>query len=168
MGPLALSLLGFLGWVLVHPWRARREEAAPVAVAAQLPGVRYQRIGVGVELEGGDDAVLAQAAALARAHGAELVAIHVVEGPAAAVYGSAAADLESRRDRERIAELTDHLTREGLAVRGVLGYGTPTDQLVHVAKNEGIDLLVLASHGHRLLADLAFGNTGAPPLHRPK
>ena len=76
--------------------------------------------------------------------------------------------MESRRDRERIAELTDHLTREGLAVRGVLGYGTPTDQLVQIVKKEGIDLLVLGSHGHRLLADLALGNTVAPLLHRLK
>jgi manganese transport protein len=168
MGPLALGLLGFLGWVLAYPWRTRREEAAPVTVADQLPGVRYHRIGVAVELEGRDDAVLAQAAALARTHAAELVAIHVVEGPAAAVYGSAAADLESRRDRERIAELTEHLTREGLAVRGVLGFGTPTDQLVRVVEREGIDLLVLGSHGHRLLADLALGNTVAPLLHKLK
>lgn len=174
MGPLALGLLGFLGWVLVHPWRvqahAKRgaEEAARVAVAAQLPGVQYRRIGVAVELEGGDEAVLAQAAALARTHGAELVAIHVVEGPAAAVYGSVAADQESRRDRERIAELTEHLTREGLSVRGVLGFGTPSDQLVRVVGQEGIDLLVLGSHGHRLLADLALGNTVVPLLHKLK
>src|SRR5262249_12879994 len=67
-GPIAFLLAGFLGWVTIYPWRRRREEIERPRAAPILPGVRYDCIGVAVELEGGDDAVLAQAAALARVH----------------------------------------------------------------------------------------------------
>jgi manganese transport protein len=167
MGPVALALAGFLGWVALYPWWARRLEARPGPVTTPaLPGVSYRRIGVAVELEGGDEAVLAQAAALARAQGAELVAVHVVEGPAADMYREAADDAESRRDRQLIGELVAHLRGQGLAASGALGYGTPSAELARLAREERLDLFVVGTHGHRFLADLALGQTVAPLLHR--
>jgi manganese transport protein len=131
-----------------------------------LPPVSYQRIGVGVELTAGDGAVLAQAAALARVHGAPLVLIHVVEGLGASYYGPQADDRESRSDREALADLVAYLGREGLQAEGHLGYGRPPDELVRLAREEKLDLLVLGAHGHRFLADLALGETVSPVLHR--
>ena len=128
--------------------------------------MQYRRIGVAVELEGTDDAVLAQAAALARLHGASLVTVHVVEGTAAAYLGPEADDRESRSDRQRMTELVEHLRRDGLEAEGLLGYGNPVDELVRLAREQRMDLLVVGSHGHRFLADLALGATVAPVLHR--
>jgi manganese transport protein len=173
LGPTALALAGFLAWVGLYPSRMRRARPAegpgglaPLPPAPTLPAVRYRRIGVAVELEGGDEGVLAQAAALARLHGAPLVLIHVVEGPAAAVHGPAADDRESRSDRAGIAELVAHLRGAGLDADGVLGYGDPPPELVRIARERDLDLLVLGTHGHRFLADLALGQTVAPVLHR--
>src|SRR5205823_3268159 len=122
------------------------------ATTPALPAVRYQRIGVAVEFEGADDAVLRQAAALARSHGAALIVLHVVEGPVAAYYGPETADHESRIDQRRMSELTAHLRSEGLDGRGVLGYGDPPQELIRLAKTEQLDLLVLGTHGHRFFA----------------
>lgn len=166
VGPLALVLAAFLGWVTVYPWLTRREEAPREAAPPRLPQVRYQRIGVAVELEGTDDNVLARAVDLARAHHAELLPIHVVEGFGAAFHGSATDAAESRSDRARIQELADHLRRQGLTVHGLLGYGEPAKELVRLAQEQHLDLLVVGSHGHGLLADLALGQTVAPLLHR--
>jgi manganese transport protein len=166
IGPLAVALAAFLAWVAFYPMRSRREETLRPAPVPHLPGVSYRRIGVAVELEGGDEAVLAQAAALTRAHGARLVAIHVVEGTTAAFYGAEADDQESRSDRQRMAELSEHLRKDGLDARGVLGYGSPPEELVRISRDEQLDLLVLGTHGHRFLADLALGQTVAPVLHR--
>ncbi len=165
-GPVALALAGFLGWVTIYPWLSRREEAPRAAPLPVLPRVRYRRIGVAVELEGTDDDVLAQAADLARAHQAQLVPIHVVEGFGAAFHGPATDAAESRSDRLRIQELADHLRQHGLTARGVLGYGKPADEITRIAREQHLDLLVVGSHGHRLLADLALGQTVAPLLHR--
>src|SRR5262249_26085842 len=110
--------------------------------------------------------VLAQAVALARSHGAELLAMHVVEGPTADVYGAEADDRESREDRRRISELAESLRQWDLQARGVLGFGNPADELVRLVKEEQIDLLVLGAHGHRFIADMALGQTVSPVLHR--
>jgi manganese transport protein len=164
--PTVIALAAFLAWVTIYPIRARREEAPPQPLAPVLPGVRYRRIGLAVELEGGDDAVLAQAAMVARANHATLVTIHVVEGFGADFHGPAAADLESQRDRTRISELADHLRSCGLHVEAALGYGKPADELVRIAREQELDLLVLGTHGHGFLADLALGQTVSPLLHR--
>ena len=166
MVPLAVGLAAFLGWITVYPLRHTREAAPERPATPVLPDVQFRRIGVGVELEGADDLVLAQAAALARLHGAALVAIHVVEGPAADYLREAADDRESRSDRVRMTALVEHLREDNLRTDGVLGYGNPVDELVRIVKDQGIDLLVLGGHGHRLLADLALGSTVSPVLHR--
>ena len=137
----ALAL--FLGWVTIYPWWVRREEAPAPLPAPALAAAPYSRIGVAVEFAGGDDTVLSRAAELARANGAPLVLVHVVEGPGAAYYGAATDDQESRTDRTRMSELVEHLRREGLTAEGVLGYGDPPEELVRIAKAQGMDLLVL-------------------------
>jgi manganese transport protein len=131
-----------------------------------LPQVRYERIGVAVEFTGGDDTVLAQAVALARLHQAPLVPIHVVEGPGADYYGPATADQESQADRKLMTDLVEHLRGDGLEAQGCLGYGEPSAELVRIALEEKLDLLVLGTHGHRFLADLALGQTVSPVLHK--
>jgi manganese transport protein len=166
VGPAAVLLLGFLGWITLYPLRVRREELAALPSVPELPGVHYHRIGVAVEFEGGDTAVLVQAAALARSHAAELVVVHVVEGLGAAYYGAGTDDRESRADRTRMEELVDHLRHQGLKASGVLGYGQPPEELVRIAQEQQLDLLVLGTHGHRFFADLALGQTVSPVLHR--
>jgi manganese transport protein len=164
---LALAVGGFLGWVTLCGWRARRAEERPAAPALPpLPSVQYRRIGVAVEFASGDATVLTQAAALARAHGAPLVLLHVVEGLGAEYHGPATADLESTQDRADLDRLVAGLAEQGLPAEGRLGYGTPYEELVRIAGEEKLDLLVLGSHGHRLLADLALGATVSPVLHR--
>jgi len=164
---LSLALMGFLAWVTIYPfWSPREEKFERPASVPELPAIAYQRIGVAVELEGTDDAVLVQAAALARAHHADLVVIHVVEGAPAAILGADAADQEARDDRRLMTELTEHLRADGLNAVGVLGFGEPAEELVRIVKEQRLDLLVVGSHGHRFLADLALGRTVSPVLHR--
>jgi manganese transport protein len=166
VGPAAVALALFLGWVAVYPWWVHREEVYRPVLTPALPIVHYGRIGVAVELEGGDDAVLVQAVALARAHGARLEVLHVVEGLGAALHGTETDNQESRSDRARMADLVDQLRHDGLQADGVLGYGRPAEELVRLARSQQLDLLVLGTHGHRFLADLALGETVAPVLHR--
>jgi manganese transport protein len=166
VGTVALLLGAFLLWVTVYPLLAHREEVGGPVATPSLPGIRFQRVGVAVELEGRDSAVLAQAAAIARVHGSRLLALHVVEGLGADFHGAAAEDQESRSDRQRMTALTDHLRQAGLEAEGVLGYGRPSEELVRLAGDQHLDLLVIGGHGHRFLADLALGQTVHPVLHR--
>jgi manganese transport protein len=166
VGSLAVGLGAFLVWVTVYPLRRREEEVETAPAVPRLGPVHYRKIGVAVEFEGADDAVLARAVALARAETAPLTVVHVVEGLGAAVHGPETADAESRSDRERMADLIEHLRQRGLEAQGFLGYGHPAEELVRIAREQGLDLLVLGTHGHRFFADLALGQTVAPVLHR--
>jgi len=166
VGPIAVALAGFLLWVTLYPHYHPREAGPSPLAVPELSAVRYQRIGVAVEFAGGDNAVLAQAAAVARMHHAPLLLIHVVEGPGADFYGSATDDQESRTDRQRMGELIEHLKRQGLGAEGELGYGEPAAELVRLARERQLDFLVLGTHGHRFFADLALGQTVSPVLHR--
>jgi len=166
LGPLAFALAGFLIWLTLYPLRARGLAPEPSLPVPSLPAVTYRKIGVAVEFVPGDQAVLTQAAALARSHGARVVLLHVVEGTAAEFHGPVADDEESRSDRARMAELVSHLCNENLSAHGELGYGEPAKELLRLARAEGLDLLVLGTHGHRLLGDLALGQTVSPLLHR--
>jgi manganese transport protein len=166
LGPVSLGIAGFLGWVSIYPYWRKREVTRPPVPVPVLPTVHYRRIGVAVEFSKADSIVLTQAAALARTHGAELVLAHVVEGLAAAYYGPEADDRESRDDRARMTDLVNHLREERLKAEGFLGYGSPPEELVRIAQEQRIDLLVLGTHGHRFFADLALGQTVAPVLHK--
>jgi manganese transport protein len=121
---------------------------------------------VAVEFAGTDDNVLQQATALAQTHQAELVIIHVVEGAGASLLGSEADDQESRHDRVRMANLVEFLRKSDLTTEGVLGFGVPAEELTRIAEQKKLDLLVLGTHGHRFLADMALGSTVDPVLHR--
>jgi manganese transport protein len=168
IAPLALLLAGFLGWITVYPYLKRREVGAPSRETPlpDLGAVRYGRIGVAVEFTAGDGPVLAHAAQLARVHAAPLVLLHVVEGTGARVFGAETADQESREDREAMTGLVSHLRQTGLQAEGALGFGDPPEELVRLAIEQKLDLLVLGTHGHRFFADLALGETVAPVLHR--
>jgi manganese transport protein len=166
LGPIAVALAAFLGWITLHPVWARQAARRRPVQPPILPVVRYPRIGVAVEFTPGDEVVLAQAAALASSQKSELVAIHVVEGMGADYHGAAADDEESRSDRSRMQDLVLHLRKEGLSAEGVLGYGSPPDELVRISQEQGLNLLVLGTHGHRFFADLALGQTVSPVLHR--
>jgi manganese transport protein len=166
LGPLALGLAGFLGWITFKPAGAHRQAERPAGFTPQLQPAQYRRIGVAVEFEGGDEPVLGQASTLARQHGATVVLLHVVEGLGAEIYGSETDDQESRSDRRRMQKLTEHLRKEGLEAEGFLGYGNPADELIRIAREQKLDMLVLGSHGHHFLADMALGQTVSPVLHK--
>jgi len=167
-GVLAVSVaLGaFLALVTIHPLRTKPSAPAALTQVPTLSGVRFGRIGLAVELEDADDAIVDQGATLARIHEADLVLIHIVEGLGAEIHGPASDDQESRRDRQRIGQLAEHLQAHGLRAESVLGYGTPFAELARIVEDESIELLVIGSHGHRFLADLTLGQTVSPLLHR--
>ena len=167
LGPVTVALLGFLGWITLYPLLVKREEAQLPTPALELGKVSYQHIGVAVEFSAMDAAVLERAAALARSDRAQLILIHVVEGPVAAFYGAETDDKESRSDRRQMTE-SDRASpaAKGLNVQECSATATRLEELVRIASEKQLDLLVMGTHGHRLLADLALGQTVAPLLHQ--
>jgi manganese transport protein len=165
--PLTLTLALLLIWMMFKRDRQSLPTTMTAGEVAQraLQGARQlKRIGVALDAGPSDAVMLAEALALARAHHAELVLMHVVEGVGGQFYGRDTDDAERRADEQYITDLADrlHAEAEGArlpAIRAVLGYGLVVPELVRLAAQEQIDLLVAGGHGHRGLADLLHGQT---------
>jgi len=174
----ALCALGlFLVYISVSPfirlpekdripgWRRLAHFIRPEEDKLDLDVPRYKRIGVAVAHTDVDKKVLSHALPLARQHDAILYLFHVVEGAGGVVYGSAAFDTEARQDEEYLMQLATSLNHRGVEVEIFLGYGDVAKELVRMAREQAIDLLVMGGHGHRWVSDLILGSTIEPVRH---
>ncbi|MCE5328508.1 MAG: Nramp family divalent metal transporter [Planctomycetaceae bacterium] len=173
-GAALLGLLGLLAWMIFRsetgaPRTAHPVTAQEVLTAAAALDRRFRRIGVALEAKSHDAAVIAQAVGLAKAQQSELVLMHVVEGVGGQWYGPQTGDMESRQDETYLTTLVEKLRGElaaaGVAVHAVLGYGDVPKQLVMLAHREGVDLLIMGSHGHKGLGDVVHGSTISAVRH---
>ncbi len=172
--PVAAACGLFLLWLIASPWlltprlvpqvqAVARATADEVAAHATEPV--YRRIGVALDNSPRDAMPLRHAAALARGHGAELVLIHVVEGVGGLYHGRETADSERLADQAYLEHLAETLRAKGMRVRALLGFGHPAQELARTAAEEGLDLLVLGSHGHGAIGDRLFGETSGSVRH---
>jgi nucleotide-binding universal stress UspA family protein len=111
---------------------------------------------------------LPYAAAIARATGATIICVHVVESIVPAVGYSGLAEpmpiadvseqLEDSAERElpRLAECEEF---DGLKVEEVIVHGDPAAEIVRVAGEREADLIVVSSHGRTGLGRIIFGST---------
>jgi nucleotide-binding universal stress UspA family protein len=127
----------------------------------------YSRILVAVEHSAADRTILEHVQQLARVCNATLLLVHVADGWAARHIDQL--DLreseEMRDDREYLARLVDELRADGIEVDSRLAFGDPATELVRVAREEGVDLVAMATHGHRYLADIVHGATADRVRH---
>jgi nucleotide-binding universal stress UspA family protein len=130
----------------------------------------YQRILVAVENSAADRTILEHVVKLARLTGAELMLVHVADGFAARHFD----DLklreseEMRTDRTYLEELQRDLSRQGFTVETRLALGDPATELVKAAADQHADLIAMATHGHRFIADVLHGTTADRVRHLVK
>ncbi len=121
----------------------------------------YKRILVAIENSGADATILDHVQALARLTGASLLLVHVADGWVARAYD----ELKLREspeiieDRAYLERLKAELRGKGFTVDARLAMGDPATELVRLTAAEGVDLVAMATHGHRLLKDLLLGTT---------
>ena len=115
-----------------------------------------------------DTTVVADRAAAMAAGGATLTLIHVIE-PLALAYGAEMpvdlGTLQEEISRQARRKLDELATRLGVGTdRCLLVTGTIEKEILRVAQEQGIDLIVLGSHSRRGLAAL-LGSTANAVLH---
>lgn len=121
----------------------------------------YKRILVAIEHSDADRAILAHVETLATLTGASLVLVHVADG-----FGARHFDELKLRESEEIKDdrlylegLGKDLTAKGFTVETKLMMGAPSTELAKAVETEKVDLLAMATHGHRFLEDLVKGST---------
>jgi nucleotide-binding universal stress UspA family protein len=111
---------------------------------------------------------LPYAAAIARATGAAILCVNVVEPivPAVGYTGLAepmpiadiADQLEDSAERE-LPKLAECEECAGLNVEDIIVHGDPAAEIVRVADERKVDLIVISSHGRTGLGRIIFGST---------
>jgi nucleotide-binding universal stress UspA family protein len=128
----------------------------------------YKRILVPLENSSYDSTILEHVRTLASVMGASVVLIHVADGWAARNLSTL--DLreseEIRKDREYLDRTCAMLNTAGLEAEAVLASGDPAEEITKAAQHENCDLIAMATHGHKILADLFYGSVASSVRHR--
>jgi len=127
----------------------------------------FQRILVPLEHSVTDDVILEYIRHLARASQASLVLIHVADGWVARNIQQL--DLreseEMKEDFGYLDRVSTELRHDGFKVEAVLAAGDPAREIAAAADRERCDLIAMATHGHRLLADVVRGSVASELRH---
>jgi manganese transport protein len=148
-------------------WRKRREVAMPIPLLS-LSHQTYTKIGVALDFGGMEETVLSHTQSIAEHHHAAIYLFHVVEGVSGQVFGKEAFDDEARTDKEHIDNIAEQLRTFGFEVHTNLGFGNVPKQLVKLANETQIDLLIMGGHRHSGLKDILFGTTVPKVRHKLK
>jgi manganese transport protein len=165
---IALFLVHIIALPLIRGERGWME-GKPTGASAIVEGIethRLKHIAAALGKDQGDAEIVSRALSLAKAERATLTLIHVVDSAPALVYSSEVYDEHTRDDEQYLLEIATEVRASAVAVEVALLHGDPSKELVAFAASHGVDMLVMGSHGHRLLGDLLWGETVDPVRHR--
>jgi nucleotide-binding universal stress UspA family protein len=130
----------------------------------------YQRILVPVEHSPADRTILDHIVRLAGLTHATLLLVHVADGWAARHFDELQLreSEEMRDDRAYLEELAGELRAKGFETDWQLAMGDPASEIIKAAEREHVDLIAMATHGHRFVMDLLLGSTVGKVRHHVK
>ena len=135
---------------------------------AGASALQVRRILLPTDFSGCANYALPYAAAIARAVNATVICVNVVEPivPAVGYTGMAEAmpiaEMSEQMEDSAERELPDVMRCEelrGLKVEEVIGHGDAAAEIVRVADEQNVDLIVISSHGRTGLGRIIFGST---------
>lgn len=137
-----------------------------------------KKISVAVDFSDVMPYVLEQAVKVAHPSHGTIYLVHVIEtSPAYGMYGFSPEEIPmvgpsaaELRDavQTKLKATADELRAQGVTVHEVILDGSPLDELMHYVEENGIDLLVVGSHGHGLLASMLLGSVADGAVRRAK
>jgi manganese transport protein len=163
--PFIATVLGMLAYIIFRPIYVEGKiwdegiVTASKDVAAKIQTKKYKHIGVAIEHGEGDSIVISEALTLAKMHNAKINLVHIVDSPGTIIHGKDEDSLHSRNDQAYLEELAREIEEYDVPVETTLRFGNPPEEIVNAVEEEGFDLLVLGSHGHKNISDLFFGQT---------
>jgi universal stress protein A len=128
------------------------------------------KILVPTDFSGYSDQALLWGVSLAERYGAQMLLLHVipqaVEG--VSMHGSEGEqrimDLEAKVE-EQLHEIALEDVGERLPVDVKIAIGKPAEEILRLAREVGVDLIVMGTHGHRELHQLLLGSTAETVFH---
>jgi manganese transport protein len=135
--------------------------SAPPAQARTLQNLQkpaYVRIAVPIDFSASDRIAIKNAVAFGQ-QDAEYLLLHIVESAGAIVMGNDIVDQETESDQLNLNKYAEELRLQGYQVTTQLGFGNPKRRIPEMVMAYRADLLVMGSHGHKMVKDLIYGET---------
>ena len=140
--------------------------ACNVLVVPRLAEIKYQKILVATDGSKYSLAAACEAMGIAKRCGAELFIISVVPTETASPFDIVHSEMQHEmiaqkefRDGEKnVNDLLVIAKQEGVNVKGHIIHGRPYDVIVENAREEGVDLIVMGSHGRTGMERLLMGS----------
>jgi nucleotide-binding universal stress UspA family protein len=128
--------------------------------------IKLKRILVPTDFSDGARHALTYGVSFAREYEAELTLLHVVEtltvGYASDLFPVPMAEVfqeVSAYARAEIAKLAAEVREKGVTVHERVVQGKPSAEIIRIASEETIDMIVLGTHGKGVLDQALFGST---------
>jgi len=127
----------------------------------------YKKILVPLDISYSDPVILDHVRQLAKLTGASIVLIHVADGFVARNQQNLnlGESQEMRQDREYLESHVAQFIAEGFDATWVLELGEPGKRILEAVRREGCDLIAMATHGHRFIADVVLGSVAEYVRH---
>ncbi len=171
LGCISTGMLLFLLTIVFYPWIMKTRKLSfnihDLPVQKNIKKIKdFQTIGVALDFSDGDNRVLNYIPLIAKKD-SSIILFHVTESASANYYGEMADDYEVKFDQKKLNEYKEFLYKEGYThIDTQLGFGNPSTSLPELIKESKIDLLLMAKHGHKGLADFIFGATANKLRHK--
>jgi manganese transport protein len=171
--PFVLAIALLMLYVFLRPLLFKHKDQPTyiphglATVIDELDAVKYHHIAVSIDFSKNDTESIRHAIMQGGKH-ADYTLIHVVETAGARYYGKDVMDQETQSDLDNLDKYVDAMKKLGYKANPQIGYGAPATAIAQIVKKEGIDFIVMGSHGHKAIKDLLFGTTVNKVRHMVK
>jgi manganese transport protein len=171
--PVIIAIALVLLYVFLRPMLFKHKDTpnyVPHGIATvinELDAIKYKHIAVSIDFSKNDTEAIRHAIMQGGKH-ADYTLIHVVETAGARYYGNEVMDLETQSDVDNLGKYVDAMHKLGYNAKPEIGYGAPAKAIAQIVNDEGVDFIVMGSHGHKVLKDLIFGTTVNKVRHKVK
>ncbi|WP_419698880.1 Nramp family divalent metal transporter [Mucilaginibacter sp. NFX135] len=162
--PIVIGVAALLVYVFFRPMLYKHKDQPvyiPHGIASaitELDAITYKHIAITIDFSKNDNDCLRHAI-MQGGKRANYTLIHVVETAGARYYGKQVMDSETQSDVDNLNQYVTAMENLGYKAQAQIGYGNPASAIAKIVNEEGVDFIVMGSHGHKALKDLIFGTT---------
>jgi manganese transport protein len=174
--PVLLFLVILLFWITFEPYLKKEKIGRVIGRKSFLfsffenrrtvPDM-YKKIGIALEGKADrDKEIIKGALPLIRSLNPEIYLLHCVETATGRFIGDLVADKRAMEMEDYLQDFASELKKENIKTHTIIGGGEPEYELAKITKREGLELLIVGSHGHKMLKDIIYGSTVDELRHR--
>lgn len=164
-----IFFLGLLIYISAYPLIHKNKTKTSIKIHDEPTGLdieipKFNKIAIALDFTEDDNKLISYAIGQGKPE-TEYILIHIVESASARLWGSQSNDYETRKDQDRLDSYVSKLQKDGLNVRGILGFKNRTKEIIRYTQTSQADMLVMGAHGHKGFKDLIYGQTANTVRH---